>query len=94
MSIAQNKLIPWANHCCLSVIDGEVNRSIDYIDDSTISQGTIVPCSVLDGTFSAIGMADYNMGELNTDQLTSSIEKCSREWAAPSGFSYGNFEVM
>ncbi|UJF17006.1 hypothetical protein L0B53_03430 [Vibrio sp. SS-MA-C1-2] len=85
---------PWATTSVYQVVGSKVDRSVDFIDDATISNGTISSAQYRDGTFMFIGMADHNSGEFNTSQLTASIENVYTNNAAPSGFSFGNFEIM
>lgn len=84
---------PWATTALYLVVDGEVDKSFNYIDDNKISKGTISSAQYRDGTFMFIGMSDYKTGAFNQSALVSAIN-ATTNGAAPSGFATGDYAMV
>lgn len=85
---------PWATTALYSVTNGVIDRSLNYIDDSSISSGTISSAQYHDGIFMFVGMSDYQTGEFDEAAMVDSINAVANESEQPSSFSYGDYEVI
>lgn len=85
---------PWATTGVFLQVDGVTDKSTNYIDDSTISSGTISSAQYRDGMFIFVGMSDYSVGSFNEASLIQSLENVVSTNADPSNFSFGDYAII
>lgn len=72
-------------------VNGEIDRSTNFITDSDISAGTISSAQYRDGHFIFVGLRDFTTGEFDLPPLVTSL---TTEGSQPEGFSFGDFEIF
>jgi len=85
---------PWATTGVFLVEGGSVNKSINFIGDETISSGTISSAQYRNGMFMFVFMNDYVTGSFNEDVVIAAINDVTNGTGTPSGFMYGNYEII
>jgi len=84
---------PWATTGVFLQVDGETDRSLNFIEDPDISAGKISSAQYQDGMFAFIGMEDFRTGSFNEASLIDSLESVVSNNASPAGFGFGNFAI-
>lgn len=84
---------PWATTGVFLQVNGETDRSVNFIEDPDISAGTISSAQYQDGMFAFIGMEDFRTGRFNEASLVDSLESVVSDDTSPAGFSFGDFSI-
>ena len=92
VNLALRNATPLATTGVFLEVNGEIDRSTNFISDSTIAAGTISSAQYRDGKFMFVGMSDFTTGEFNLAPLISSLT--ANDGSQPSGFSFGDYEVI
>lgn len=85
---------PWATTGVFLVEESNVNKSTNFIDDETISSGTISSAQYRNGLFMFVFMSDYTMGSFDENASIAAINAVANGTGTPSGFMYGNYEMI
>ncbi|MEH6823813.1 MAG: hypothetical protein V7629_07910 [Motiliproteus sp.] len=85
---------PWATTAIYLQVNGAPDKSINFIDNASISAGTISSAQYRDGHFLFLSMTDYRTGELDVTSLSVSLATVAAGQGSPQGFAHGDYEVI
>jgi len=80
---------PWATTGVFLQVDGEADRSVNFIENPDISKGTISSAQYNDGRFAFVRLSDFTTGALDKDALIVAFNADKAD-----GFSFGEYEII